>query len=529
MGDFILKGKRGGSAGKSLAGAVVALVPSSFTYDGAVKVQAVASVTLNGQTLTAGTDYAVMNNEAVEAGTHTLTVLGVGRYTGAASAPWSIAKAQGSVSASPSALDIQGEGATATAALAVTGDGALSAQSSDPAIVTASVSGSTVTVTVVGAGTATVTVTLAEGANYLGATCQIAVTAALAHVYGVSWDKTSTTLLTRTDDAALFTDPVPAVGTGSGSSPFDNLMPWSGMVRETIDGNELVKIPKFYFKFTNTSGSGNFTLQISNAPADGFHVSPAHADRGDGNGERDYVYVARYHCASDYKSKTNSAPKVGITRATARSGIQALGTGYYMFDFAMWWTINMLYLVEFADWDCQKVIGYGRGNDSSVQNTGNSDGMTYHTGTRQSSRTTYGVGVQYRWIEDLWADVYDWMDGIRFSSRKVYAYINPSEYGNCESSGGTRVFSTSSDLFGCISDYNVPSVSGLEWALFPSKITGSDHTVYVADHCHLYSSYVVAFVGGNYDQNRVGGLFCVYGYGASGSYGNVGARLQYLP
>lgn len=301
------------------------------------------------------------------------------------------------------------------------------------------------------------------------------------------------------------------------------------MIKETIDGNSMVKIPKFWYKWTDENGT--LKLQIADRPQTGFYTSPAHADRDDGVGERDYVYVGRYHCASDYKSKTGASPKVSITRATARSGIQALGTGYYMFDFAMWWTINMLYLVEFADWDCQKVIGYGRGNGSSVQNTGNSDGMTYHTGTKQSSRTTYGIGVQYRWIEDLWADVYDWMDGIRFSSRNVYAYIKPSEYGNCESSGGTQVFSISSNLNGCISDYNVPTVSGLEWALFPSKITGSDYTTYVADYCYLDSSSVVAYVGGYYyRQDRRGGLFCVCCDSTSNSGGgSIGARLQYLP
>lgn len=506
------------------------ITSGAFTYNGSAKTPDVSSA-FDSANMTKGGDTSKTN-----AGDYTLTISlndtdnnqWSDGSTAALSLPWTINKANGSISVSPTTLNISGTaGATGTAAITKTGDGTVTVESSATGVATASISGNNVVVSAVNDGTATITVRMAAGDNYKAASCTLTANVTLAHVYGVSWGKTSSTKLTRTDDSALFTDPVPAVGTGSGSSPFDNLMPWSGMVKETIGGNALVKIPKYYFKWTSTSGT--LKLQISNAPVDGFHISPAHADRGDGKGERDYVYVGRYHCASDYKSKTNSAPKVNITRATARSGIQALGTGYYMFDFAMWWTINMLYLVEFADWDCQNTIGYGRGNNSSVQNTGNSDGMTYHTGTKQSSRTTYGVGVQYRYIEDLWADMYDWMDGIRFSSRKVYAYINPSEYGNCESSGGTQVFSTSSDLSGCISDYNVPSVSGLEWALFPSKITGSDYTVYVADYCYLLSSYVVAFVGGNYSQSRNGGLFCVYGSSTSSSSGLIGARLQYLP
>ena len=46
-------------------------------------------------------------------------------------------------------------------------------------------------------------------------------------IYGVEWDWTSSrpTKGVRTDDAALFADPSPAVNNGTGSSPFDSLYP----------------------------------------------------------------------------------------------------------------------------------------------------------------------------------------------------------------------------------------------------------------------------------------------------------------
>lgn len=53
------------------------------------------------------------------------------------------------------------------------------------------------------------------------------------HIYGAEWDGTATTLWSRTDDAAGFTNPSPAVNNGAGSSPFDGKMPWAGMVKET--------------------------------------------------------------------------------------------------------------------------------------------------------------------------------------------------------------------------------------------------------------------------------------------------------
>ena len=52
-------------------------------------------------------------------------------------------------------------------------------------------------------------------------------------VYGVEWDYSQASpALTRTDDAVGFPAPVPATSLdGSGSSPFDSVMPWAGMKR----------------------------------------------------------------------------------------------------------------------------------------------------------------------------------------------------------------------------------------------------------------------------------------------------------
>ena len=347
------------------------------------------------------------------------------------------------------------------------------------------------------------------------------------NIYGVSWDGSSSTKLTRINDSENFSDPVPALNGVGGSSPFDNCYPWSDIEKVTVDGNAMVKIPKFWYRIIKVGNSLSF--QIADGPVEGFNVSPAHADRGDGVGERDYVYIGRYQCtSSNYKSVTNTAVKTNITRATARSGITSLGTGYYMQDFALWWTVRMLYLVEFADWDSQKVIGYGCGNGSSTVNTGTTDSMSYHTGTMQSARTTYGTGVQYRWIEDPWGNAYEWCDGIRFSGSDIYVFNNPSEYS--DTSGGTKT-GTRPTVSGYIFQWSVPSVSGYDWALYPSAVGGSATTsTYVADCCNCISSGAVLYVGGSYNQYQNHGAFFLDGNcAASDSSSVVGARLQYLP
>lgn len=409
--------------------------------------------------------------------------------------------------------------------------------------VTATYGAKTKTATISAQGTASITLYNYTGAVTLSATdgeetaeVNITVTSetdtytaelGFIKIYGVSWDGGSSPAMTRTDAAAGFADPVPQMKSGSGwtvgSSPFDNILPWSGMeiVDDTTAG-KLVKIPKYYYKWTKTGTS--MTLQISEKSFDGSHVSPAHADRGDGSGERDFVYVGRYHCASDYKSKTGVGPANNYTREQFRNSIHNLGSDIWQYDFAMFWTINMLYLVEFANWNSQATIGYGCGNNSSAENAGATDSMTYHTGTNQSSKTAYGH-TQYRYIEDLWGNVYDWCDGIRFSGADVYIINNPASFS--DSSGGTKV-GTRPTSDGYISAWSLPSVSGLEWALYPSAVSGSEST-YICDYCDYYSSGVVLRVGGNYSQNQYHGAFCLVGDSAAYKYSDVGSRLQKLP
>ena len=344
------------------------------------------------------------------------------------------------------------------------------------------------------------------------------------NIYGAEWDGSSNPAWTRTDAAADFPGPHPAVNNGNGSSPFDDIMPWSGMqIYEDATAGTLVSIPKYYYKWTRTGSA--MKLQISLDPQDGFLVSPAHADRGDGAGERNTVYVGRYHCNSSYKSKSGSRPAANMTHAAARSSIHNLGSTYWQYDYAMYWTIMMLYLVEYANWNSQATIGYGCSPSNAKFNMGATDNMVYHTGTSAASRTTYG-SVQYRHIEGLWDNVYDWCDGIRFSGSTVYCIANPASFS--DTSGGTNV-GTRATSNGYISGWTNPTADGFEYALYPNAVSGSE-TTYVCDYCNYGATGVVLFVGGGYGQGQVYGAFYLGGYStASNASTGIGCRLMKLP
>lgn len=340
-------------------------------------------------------------------------------------------------------------------------------------------------------------------------------------VYGVDFTNIATTSkCTRTDAAANFADPQPALAGGTGSSPFDNIMPWSGMVRSTDpNAGEVVAIPKFYYKW-ETDGTKATGLKISMEKKPGFNTSPAHMDRRDGKGERDVVYVGRYHSCSTNKSTTGQLPKTNITRSNARTAVHSLGSNVWQFDYATRVTIWMLYLVEFADWNSQVKIGYGCGNNSSAENVGSSDTMQYHTGTMQANRTDYGVGVQYRNIEGLWDNVYDWMDGCYDSADGMSVILNPNNFSDTEN--GT--------VIGTPYDGVYPSAFAIsDWAIYPNSTTDGSSTTGSCDYWIYDSSSPCLGCGGYYSRSMGGGLFCVYCNGVSDAGLNVGFRVIVLP
>lgn len=431
---------------------------------------------------------------------------------------WVIGKAAGSLTISTANLSIS-QAVPGTIAVTRSGNGAISASSSDQNIIAVSVSGNTVTVTALGKGSATVTISVAAGTNHnapASKTCQVTIRPC---VFGAKWDGTSTPAWSRTDDAAAFVDPVPYVaGATSYGSPFDKFEPWSGMTEFTLKENDFVRIPRFYYRLSK-SGNGLW-VQIANEPMDGFVVSPAHMDRLDGRGEREYVGIGRYHCTTYYgHSISGDTPLVNVSFSSARSSIHALDPCFWQMDFAMLFTIWLLYIVEFAHWNSQLKIGYGGGNGSVVQNTGASDAMPYHTGTMKSSRAAYGVGVQYRHIEGLWDNCHDWIDGCFYDNAGLNVVINPSDFKNNSMVVGKPET-------GFPSSFAV-STSG-PFPVFYSVAADGSSSTYSCDGWDYNALEPCLYSGGDYEQSGAYGLFHIGKSVENKRCDYIGCRMQWL-
>ena len=272
----------------------------------------------------------------------------------------------------------------------------------------------------------------AEGTVSITASGQSkALTLSYANVFGVCWDTSNSSpalmrLTPETDPYGLVTksvptEPVPAVGTGAGSSPFDSFMPWSGMKECNLNNAgavtawngdsgfsrsnnfTMVFIPEFYVA-AKRNGTKQY-FYVSDKPKTGMTKHP-------GSGK----YVGRYTIPG---SKSGVTSTVNITRTTACSNAKKNGDKWHLYDFATYCAIIFLYVVEFADWNCQKKIGPGITN-TSMHSNGDTDNMKYHTGRTNDWAGDAQNPVQYRWIENLWGNVYQWVDG--FNAHGTAAY-----------------------------------------------------------------------------------------------------------
>ena len=364
----------------------------------------------------------------------------------------------------------------------------------------------------------------------------------LTSVFGVSWDSsqpsTALTRLTKANDpnklvtVDITTEPVPAVGTGSGSSPFDSYMPWMGMEEVDIDASgrvypanrtspssaTCVKIPQFYYKVEK---SGNiFRYYVADGPLDGFSLHPGSES-----------YIARYEGYLVNKSGgqalcsySNTPAKTGLTRAEFRNYAKIFASNAQLYDFAAWCAVGLLYRVEYADWGSQEKINRGIVNDSSVHKTGETDAMVYHTG-RAAGGLINTAAVQYRWIENPWGNVFEWIDGINVNNRVPYICTEPESYADDTTSNYTSSGITLPNS-GWIKGLGFSSV--FPWALLPDTTGGGSATTYIPDYINSSAGWSVVDVSGCYTNASIAGLFFFDASQSSGiSSQYIGARLQF--
>ena len=293
-------------------------------------------------------------------------------------------------------------------------------------------------------------------------------------------------------------------------------------------GDVCVEIPRFYVRVDQTPTST--TWWISNKKGTGFVTSPSHMDRGDGKGERTKVYIGRYTSAAGFKSLSGGSPLTNTSQNDFRTGHTGRGTGYFSEDYLSCLTIILLYMVETANLNSQLVVGTGRHVvNNEYLNNGKTDPILYHSGKIYESGTNENTGaVVYRWIENRWGNIAQFLDGMTWNTPKMKFFINPSDYGNMTTSQGGRFITCErAENQGYIKTMNFSDEFG--WAMYPCAVGGSS-TTYFSDATSLASGQRAVTCGSQVGSATGTGIFhfasVVYSH-----LGNavIGARLMILP
>lgn len=371
-------------------------------------------------------------------------------------------------------------------------------------------------------------------------TAQQPITVAPTTICGVKWNSSNSSTgmerLTAENDqnglvnTDITAEPVPAVGTGNGSSPFDKLVPWSGMEEYNIvDGNvsykqgdvgfsrsnydTVVYIPEYWYKVVNNGSDWYF--YVSSGETSGFAKHP-------GSGK----FVGRYNTCSGYFSKTGMAPLVNITRADARTGSVGKGSKWCQYDFASWCAVEYLFRVEYASWDSQNKIGRGYVDDNSAAiDNGGTDSMAYHTG--RAAGENGKTAVQYRHIENPWGNVWEWIDGININNRVPYICLDRTKFADDTATGYTNTGLTLPSSNDWIK--NIGMSSNSDWAFIPIEVGGNENT-FIPDALYSGADWRNLYVGGDYAFGSFAGMWAFSAVNPSwGSSAALGTRLLYNP
>lgn len=297
------------------------------------------------------------------------------------------------------------------------------------------------------------------------------------------------------------------------AATFANHPTYAGVIAQTIDGQAMVKVPKFYVKAgTVPSGThaGKRYWMVSDQPAAGFALHPAFMNAG---APIDQFWVGKYQGTSDGGTKLGSVagatPLVSIDFPTmqARAAARNTGgvTGFQLWNYYQLGAIQLLALIEMGGADSQALIGQGNVSGSSALAV---DNATVAQAT-------------WRGIVGLWGNVWQMVDGLRTNASNQYEIWDNQ---------GNKTW-VNTGITAPVGGYPVTFASGsgsgfdLNTLLLPatSNTTAGNGTTgdyfYSAANC-------VAYHGGSWGSRANAGLFylSVY-YSASNAYTDVGGRL----
>ena len=303
-------------------------------------------------------------------------------------------------------------------------------------------------------------------------------------------------------------------------------------------GQVMVEIPKFYYKH---SMSGNVhSWEISEMPLSGYAVHPAFLKNGV---EVDHRYFGAYEASSASStmgSASGTTPAASKTRTTFRTEASARGTGWRQVEYYLHSAIQLLYLVEYQDFNSQEMIGEGRTTlsggswDTSsyigISGKSNADG----NGTNSNDSSTLGgdAYMTYRGIENWYGNMWEMRDGwtvndVSASQLIMYATNNDADFADTGSTNMTVIYDDTSPH---ASGGYISGLADISNGFIGNAMSGASNT-YVGDYYYQYaggSGWSLPMVGAQATSGSPAGAFTLHVYSASSNSAvNRSSRLAF--
>ena len=222
------------------------------------------------------------------------------------------------------------------------------------------------------------------------------------------------------------------------------------------------------------------------------------------------------------------------TRVQFRAIAANRGTGWRQLDFYLLSAIQLLYLVEYASFYSQSMIGAGITNvaDWSAYNdynpiapTGNSNSIgnaTGNTGGAAGAATEVTKYLSYRGIENLFGHLWKWIDGFNVNNNIPYVHNTDTQFADDTVTNYTDLGVTMNNADG------YPATLEQVSAGFLPASVGASSTTKFTDYYWQAAGWRVAFFGADADGGASAGAFTLSLNFGSGHVGqSVGGRAAF--
>jgi len=289
---------------------------------------------------------------------------------------------------------------------------------------------------------------------------------------------------------------------------FNTTYPWSGIEKVTIDGQVMIKIPKFYVKYgtipAGRDNAGKKGRWVSEKKLSGYHIHPAFVKNGY---VMDCFYIGAFEGYNAGSNKAGSAasqtPWVNIGGfENAKTYCKNRGETWHLQNIYEIAAINILMMIELETPNVQTAIAAGNVSSSAAQATG-------------------ATAAVWREIHEWWGNVWEHVDGLTTDANGIYQIFSNKMDGSYVSTGVTNPAS------GWITEMSEAKGTNFDLTdvFLPSATNGTEGNGTYGDY-HWTGKGTVLYRSGSWGHGSSGGAFTFDVYrGASLSNGYVGLRL----